>query len=140
MKDKDNLTDLEAKQAEGAEHPEAEQLSEDEEARYKELYEKLEVELDEKQAEFIDEKRQMLLKKAGYNANQVQRFKKYLTGTNEAELKEEIEQLKMDFPPKKQYADPGTGNGHRKKAKATNLEQKGRSLYKRLKDLGKIRK
>lgn len=140
MKDKDNLTDLEAKQAEGAEHPEAEQLSEDEEARYKELYEKLQAGLDEKQAEFIDAKRQSLLKQAGYNTDQVERFKKYLSGTKDAELKEEIDQLKNDFPPKKQYVEPGAGNGHRKKAKATNLEQKGRSLYKRLKDLGKIRK
>lgn len=112
----------------------------DEEQKYKNLYEQVLAELEGKRNQSIDTKKETLLKKAGYDSDQVEYFKKFIQGETEDEINSDLSKLKVDFPPKKIYADPNASNGHKQAPKKSNAEDKGRTAYKRLKLKGKIRR
>ncbi|MTW85087.1 hypothetical protein F3157_05370 [Virgibacillus dakarensis] len=118
---------------------ETELFDTDEEQKYRELYEDLQKELDDQRKQAIETKKETLLTNAGYNEMQVQRYKKHLSGESDGEIQKALIDLKAEIPPKKEYADPNPGNGARQTPKTTNLEEKGRSTYQRLKEKGKIR-
>lgn len=134
--------DRERKKREDAvkkEREEAERKRLEENEEYKELADKLQEQLDEQKRTALETKKESLLATAGYDEGQVQRYKKYLDGESEEELKAALDDLKADIPPKKQYGDPSPGNGSKQPPKKTNLEEKGKSAYQRLKAKGKIR-
>lgn len=119
---------------------EKEQLKEQE--KYKELYENLQKELAEKEAKILEAKKETMLLGAGYTAEQVERYAKYLTGETEEELAEALETLKADIPPKqaKQGVDPATqGNGQKKDPKQKDPYEVGKSVIERLKASGRLR-
>lgn len=105
--------------------------------QYKEELEQLKE--DARKAE-IASKRTSLLLKAGYNEDQIERYGKYVEGETEDEMKAAVELLKQDVPPTPKYVDPqGAGNSQRQQPKPTDKEDKGRSIYQRLKQQGKMR-
>ena len=129
------------------EREEAERKRLEENEQYKELADKLQKQLDEKEREVekrhqatIETKKESLLAKAGYDESQVERYKKYLVGDNDEQLSESLENLKADIPPKKQYGDPSPGNGSAQKPSKTDLNEKGKTTFQRLKEKGKIGK
>lgn len=117
---------------------ERKRLAENEE--YKELADKLQAQLDAMQEETVKAKKDALLIAAGYTTDQIEKYGKYVEGSTEEELKQSVEALKADIPPKPKYADPGVGNGQKQEPKKKSLEDTGRTMYQRLKAKGKIRR
>ena len=124
------------------EEDEKKREQDEEKGNYKDLYENVKGELDTLREEALDAKKESLLAKAGYDEAQVSKYKKYLVGDDDDALSESLDELKADIPPKskqKDYGDPSAGNGQKTPPKKTNLEEKGKSAYQRLKEKGKIR-
>lgn len=115
------------------------QRKKEEDGEFKELYEETKGQLEAIREEALNVKKESLLAKAGYDDEQVQRYKKYLDGESDEDLQTALDDLKADIPPKRQYADPSAGNDQKKVPKKQNLEDKGKSAYQRLKERGKIR-
>lgn len=84
-----------------------------------------------------DSKKTKLLMKAGYNEEQIERYSKFVDGEDEAAMEASVEQLKKDVPPTPKYVDPSAGNSSRQTPAPTNKEDKGRSLFQRLKAEGR---
>jgi len=80
-----------------------------------------------------------MLAKAGYNDEQIERYRKYLEGESDEDLSSALEQLKEDIPPKKNYVDPNAGNGGKDKPQPKDPKEEGKSVYQRLKASGKIK-
>lgn len=118
---------------------EAERKKLEDQEEYKRLADKYREELDAIKADAIKSKKDAMLVKAGYNDEQVERYRKYLEGDSDEELTQALEQLKADIPPKKTYVDPSAGNGGREKPTQTDLSDEGKTLYQRLKAKGKVR-
>lgn len=126
-------------QAVQKEREEAERKKLEDQQQYKELADKYRGELDAIKAEALNAKKDAMLVKAGYNDEQVERYRKYLEGESDEELTKALDDLKADVPPKKTYVDPSAGNGGKDKPKPTDLNEKGKSAYQRLKSIGRIR-
>lgn len=116
---------------------EAEKKALIENEKYKELYETLQQDLAEQKAIALTAKRDSLLAQAGYTAEQVTRYAKFVEGTNEEELLASIEELKVDLPPKgTTYVDP-TGNNPRKQdPKPTDQYEAGKERIRKLREQG----
>jgi hypothetical protein len=118
----------------------------EEEGEYKELADKRQKEIerlqaivDEQKTERINAKKETALIQAGYSAEQVELLSKTLTGETDEELAEEVKKLTDTIPTKPIYADPSSGNGAKDKPKKTDLNQKGKSMFQRLKEKGKVK-
>ncbi len=116
---------------------ERERLKEQE--KYKDLYEDLQKDIEEQRKQALEAKKEAMLVKAGYSEDQAKRYVKYLEGETDDDLNASLDALKADIPPKKQYADPNPNNGGKQTPKRKTLEEKGKSVYQRLKEKGKIR-
>lgn len=122
------------------ERDEAERKKLEENEQYKELAEQLKAELETIKSNALKAKKEALLAKAGYTDEQVTLLVNSLAGETDEELTESIEKLKTVIPPNhKPYADPSVGNGQKQEPKKTDLRDKGKSLYQRLKEKGKIK-
>lgn len=123
------------------EREEADRKRLEEQEQYKELYEKLQADLEAQRATALQAKKESLLVKAGYSDEQATTLSKLLEGEDDDALTASLESVKTLFPPKKdkEYGDPNPGNGGRQTPKKTDLEQKGKSAFQRLKASGKIR-
>jgi hypothetical protein len=120
---------------------EAERKRLEEEQKYKELYEKLQGDLETQRKEAVKTKKESLLAQAGYSEEQASTLVKLVEGENDDELKASLESVKALFPPTKEknYGDPNPGNGGKATPKKRDLEDKGKSVYQRLKAKGKVR-
>lgn len=112
----------------------------EEEGKYKEVADQLRAQLDAIKAEAKKAKKETLLIQAGYTKEQVGVLIGTLSGETDEELATSVEALKATIPPKPTYADPSAGNGRKVDPKPTDLEDKGKTLYQRLKEKGKIRR
>lgn len=116
---------------------EAEQKRLEEQNEYKKLYEKLKEDFDALQEEVktkeVDGLKTELLVKAGYAPEQLDFVKGILNGETEEEIQASIAEVKKHVPPKKQAADPSPGNPKKETPAPKGLEEKGRSLYERIK-------
>lgn len=123
------------------ERQEAERKRLEDEKKYKELYENLQKDLEAQRATAIQVKKESLLAQAGYSEEQSKTLVKLIEGEDDEALKASLEDVKKLFPPTnaKPYGDPSPGNGGKQTPKKTNLEEKGKSAYERLKQIGKIR-
>lgn len=134
------------KQAEklAAEKQEAERKRLAENEEFKTLAEQYKAELekikeDARKSE-INSKRTTLLMKAGYNEEQIARYGKFVEGETDEEMEASVELLKKDVPPTPKYVDPNAGNGSRQTPAPKDKEEKGRSLFQRLKADGRVGK
>jgi hypothetical protein len=120
---------------------EAERKRLEEEQKYKELYEKLQGDLEAQRATALQVRKEALLAQAGYSEEQAKTLVKLIEGDDDEALKSSLEGVKALFPPTKEkpYGDPNPGNGGKQVPKKKDLEDKGRSVYQRLKAKGKIR-
>jgi hypothetical protein len=120
---------------------EAERKRLEEEQKYKELYEKLQGDLETQRKEALQVRKESLLAQAGYSEEQAKTLVKLVEGEDDEALKASLENVKTLFPPKKEkeYGDPNPGNGGKQIPKKKNLEDKGKSVYQRLKAKGKVR-
>lgn len=111
---------------------------------FKSLYEKTQAELErlktEAQTATIEKVKTDLLVQAGYTGEQLERVRKYISGTDEDSLKASLDEVKADIPPKSNGVDPSAGNAPKQQPKPADPAEKGRSLYQRLKESGKIRR
>lgn len=109
----------------------------EEQNEYKQLYEQLKEDYaklqDEIKAKTVDGLKTDLLVKAGYAPDQLEFVKNILRGETEEEIQAEIAEVKKHVPPKKQAADPHPGNPKKEQPAPKGLEDKGRSLYERIK-------
>lgn len=116
---------------------EAEQKRLEEQNEYKKLYEQLKEEYEKLQddikAKTVDGLKTDLLVKAGYAPDQLDFVKSILRGETEEEIQAAIAEVKKHIPPKKQAIDPHPGNSKKEQAAPKGLEEKGRSLYERIK-------
>lgn len=114
----------------------------EEQGKYKEMYEAIQKDLDAQKAQVLEARKETLLLGAGYKPEQVDRYKKYLTGESDDDLKEALETLKADIPPTGTSGgvDPATaGNGQKKKPEQEEPFSFGKELYDRLKKSGRLR-
>jgi len=116
---------------------EAEQKRLEEQNEYKKLYEQLKEEYEKLQddikAKTVDGLKTDLLVKAGYAPDQLEFVKSILRGETEEEIQAAIAEVKKHVPPKKQAIDPNPGNPKKEPPAPKGLEDKGRSLYERIK-------
>lgn len=111
-----------------------------ESGKYKDLAEARAKELERLHAERLDAKREALLLKAGYDAAQVERYKKFLVGKTDEELEATVDGLKEDIPPRAKFVDPTPGNGGRQQPPPEDETEIGRAAYKRLKEKRNFRR
>lgn len=137
----DEVNELKKRLAElEKERDEAERKKLEEQNEYKSLYEKTQEDLNKIKLAALDAKKEALLAQAGYTSEQIERYRKYLTGETGEELKESLKVLMTDIPPKKvAYVDPSFGNTEKQQPKPKDSADIGRSLFKRLKEKGRIR-
>jgi len=104
-----------------------------EKEEYKALYEKLQLEVDRKNVEALESKKESLLAKAGYTDTQIERYKRYVVGETAEELAASIEELVADIPPVKTVGvDPVVRNPNTHKPAPTDLRNKGKEFMERL--------
>lgn len=91
-------------------------------------------------ASHTTDKRRKALKDARYSDEQVERYLRYVTGDNEADIAESVRQLSADFPPvADNYADPNPMNSmKRKPAMRNNAQEYAKTIVKRLRGGGKL--
>lgn len=118
---------------------EAERKRLEENNEFKSLADKYREELDALKEDARKAKKVALLTKAGYNDEQIERYGKFVDGDTDEAMAAAVEQLKKDVPPKGNYVDPAAGNSSRQTPAPKDKEEKGRSLYQRLKAEGRIR-
>lgn len=123
------------------EKAEAERKRLEENQEFKSLADQYKAELDrlkeDAQKAEKDSKRTKLLMKAGYNEEQIERYSKFVDGDDDATMEAAVEQLKKDIPPTPKYVDPNAGNSSRQTPAPKDKEEKGRSLFQRLKAEGR---
>lgn len=117
---------------------EAEKKALIEQEKYKELYETLQEELATQKAENLSAKRDALMAGAGYSAEQIERYRKFVDGDNEEAIKQSLEELKVDLPPKGGYVDPQLSNPKRQDPKQEDLYDVGKELFAKLKAKGRV--
>lgn len=113
------------------ERQEAERKRLEEQQEYKQLYESL-------KAEMLEAKKAALMAQVGYTEEQIKRYSKYVTGSNEDELKATLEELRADIPPRPQYVDPAITNPPTYKPKQESGYEYGRVLYERIRGRKRI--
>ena len=128
---KEQLDAIEAKQRE------AEQKKLEEQEEYKTLYEQAQQTIAQQKEEALNNKKDSLLAQAGYGEDQKAMLRKLVEGESDEEITESIEALKQTFPTTKPYADPSPGNSARSMPEKKDKDDLGRSLYARIKGLGK---
>lgn len=114
------------------ERQEAEKKRLEEQQQYKELYEKLQAELAEKEAKALEASKRAFMAQAGYSEEQINRYAKFITGSNEDEIKASLDELKADIPPKPTYVDPSVMNPRVHTPKQESGYDYGKSLYERI--------
>jgi hypothetical protein len=115
---------------------EAEKKALIENEKYKELYETLQQDLAEQKAVALTAKRDALLAQAGYDADQIKRYAKFVEGANEEELVASIEELKVDLPPKVQgFVNPSV-NPRKQDPKPVDDYEAGRERIRKLREQG----
>lgn len=114
------------------ERKEAERKRLEEQQQYKELAEKYKAELEKKEAEALEANKRAMMAQAGYTEEQINRYAKYVVGSNEDEIKASLEELKADIPPKPAYVDPSVMNPPVHKPKQESGYDYGKSLYERI--------
>lgn len=137
----DEANALKEQLAKYQEAEEAKKLAELSEAeRAKAEADKLRAQLEAFKGDALKAKKEALLAKAGYTAEQVDKYVKYLVGDTDEALEASLKELVADISPKqKTYADPANaGGGQRPKAQKKDLHDKGTSVYQRLKSLKRI--
>lgn len=137
----DEANALKEQLAKFQEAEEAKKLAELTEAeRAKAEADKLREQLDAIKGDALKAKKEALLAKAGYTAEQVDKYVKYLVGDTDEELDASLKELVADISPKqKNYADPANnGGGKRAEPKKKDLHEKGASAFQRLKSLKRI--
>mgnify|MGYP003429639575 FL=1 len=107
--------------------------------KYQEIAADLQKQLDAAKADALSLTKNSLLIKEGYSAEQIERYSKFVVGTNEAELQKSLDELKADVPPKKAYADPASANPPKTIPAKKDLKTKGETTYERLKALGRVK-
>lgn len=127
----------EADEKKAREEAERKRLADNEE--FKSLADKYREELEALKEDARKAKKEALLTKAGYSEEQVERYAKFVEGDTDEDMAAAVEQLKADVPPKPKYVDPNAGNGERGKPNPKDKEEKGRSLFQRLKAEGRIK-
>lgn len=114
------------------ERQEAEKKRLEEQQQYKELAEKLKAEIAEKEAKALEASKRALMAQAGYTEEQINRYSKFVTGTNEDEIKASLEELKTDIPPKPSYVDPTVTNPPVYYPKQESGYDYGKALFNRI--------
>src|SRR5699024_3446416 len=89
---------------------------------YTNKIEKLDARLNELKSEKLDKLKAEQMKKQGYSDKHVERYKDYVEGTTEDEIKRSVMQMMIDIPPVDNTVDPSPMNHARPKAKS-KLEQ-----------------
>lgn len=125
----------EAAEKQAREEAERKRLEENQE--FKSLADQYKAELDRIKEDALKSKKEALLVKAGYNDEQIERYGKYVEGETEEEMQAAVEQLKADVPPTPKYVDPHANNSQRQAPTPKNKEDKGRTLFQRLKAEGR---
>ena len=118
---------------------EAERKRLEENNEFKSLADKYREELDALREDALKAKKVAALSKAGYNDEQIERYGKYVEGDTDEAIAAAVTQLKADVPPKGNYVDPHANNGGRQTPAPKDKEEKGRSMYQRLKANGRIK-
>lgn len=126
---KEQLTERDAQLVELSEKA---QGNEDLQKKIEELQQDNEQKVKEALADALNAKKVALLVKAGYADEQVERYSRFIVGESDEELTKSIEELTADVPPKPKYVDPNPMNGERGKPEPVDSEEKGRSLFQRL--------
>ena len=114
------------------ERDEAERKKLEEQEQYKELADKYRQELEALKQSMTKAKKEAVLAKAGYSAEQIQLLSNTLSAETDEELEAEVEKLKQIIPPAPAYADPSVGNGKRQEPKVETKEDFGRAIARRL--------
>ena len=115
---------------------EKEKLKENEE--FKELAESYRAELDEMKAQVIENQKEQALIKQGFSEDQVERYLKYIDGSDKEEIEQSVKELSQDIAPKRNYVDPSAGNSAKGKQPKLDDTEIGTSMYEKIKN--KIRK
>src|SRR5699024_10673572 len=87
---------------------EKEKLKENEE--FKELADTYKAELEEMKAQAIENQKEQALIKQGFSEDQVERYLKYIDGSDKEEIEQSVKELSQDIAPKRNYVDPSAGN------------------------------
>src|SRR5690625_1687421 len=106
---------------------------------YKELYEQALETIEESKKAIVQQTKESLLTKAGYNDEQVARLAKLVEGDSEEEMNTSIDEIKKLFPVEQDYADPSVNNGSNIDPTPTDGEDVGKSMFEKLLNSGKIR-
>lgn len=115
---------------------EAEKQKKEEQGEYKQLYDDLKAEY-ERHIREVTVNTHML--EAGYSKAQIDRYAKFIEGTEEADIKAAIETLKEDVPPSAKHTDPSPGPSDRKAPKQKDGKESSKERYQALKAKGKIK-
>lgn len=100
---------------------------------YKTLYQQALNEIETMKSARLDDKKESLLSKAGYNDEQIAKLTKLVDGETDEDINTSIESLKETFPTKPTYVDPSVDNAHRQKPETRDNHDLGRSLFDRIK-------
>lgn len=108
---------------------EAEKKRQEEQGEFKELY-------DNVRKEFAEYKRDTLIDtlmlESGYEKDQVERYKKFIEGEEESDIKESLNALIEDIPPKKkETTEPGAYPGRTKEPEQKDGTEIGKELFQR---------
>lgn len=114
------------------ERQEAEKKRLEEQQQYKELYENLKAEIAEKEKKALEASKRAFMAQAGYTEEQINRYAKFVVGNSEEEIKEALEALKADIPPKPAYVDPSVMNPPVHPPKQESGYEYGKSLYEKI--------
>lgn len=106
-------------------------------SRQKEI-ERLQEQLDARDADLLKTKKTSLITGAGYSEDQVELLVKLVEGETEDEIKASIDSIKASIPPKPKHVDPSAGNGRKQTPSKKGGEDVGANAWERIK--GKIRR
>lgn len=107
--------------------------------KYKELYEQALETIEESKKAIVQQTKESLLTKAGYNDDQVTRLSKLVEGDSEEEMNTSIDEIKKLFPVEQDYADPSVNNGSGTTPTPVEGEEVGRNMFDKLLNSGKLR-
>lgn len=105
-----------------------------EQAKYKELAEQLQKEIDSYKKTAQENKKEALMSKAGYSDEQINRLKKFVTGDTDEELTLSLNELIADIPPNKTgYVDPSVKQPQSIKPQSKDNAEYMKELFARIK-------
>lgn len=121
------------KEFEDAQRQKEKQDLEDKE-EYKTLYKQALNEIESMKTARLNDKKESLLTKAGYNDEQIAKLAKLVEGETDEDIGASIETLKETFPTPPKYVDPSVDNAHRQKPESKDNHDLGKSLYERFRN------